>query len=955
MTILLNKKNIFFFTWDGRKSRSDLMASHQVEFVLVDGRLNYGLRVCNGALIIPLRKCQASPQQKFPNTGVGDALVNFTDTLLEEFKLSSMKTLVSSQKEGNPCAFLVKHRGVLSVKVFFKERSNIYSLALLSLSTIEQLVALHYRQNNFCPVFSTSSSFLLALNQNYSFLPLSSLENDQMFLNNFWTEISPFLKLKLDVHFGKIPFSRGSMVESPPSASIAPEPFKIDTLYYRGAFLGEGTFGRVFEIKKSPWDKPLALKIMGKGPKENFGTFYKTVLSEITGLALCSSFYDVKIPDTHTFQLFMPLHGKQNLFGYISSKKNKRNVSLGSVPTTIPSNTTTTFPVQSPSLTSLLLPEQHLGILRGILSVFHKLHKRGMAHLDVKLCNIIGPLEDFSSRLIDFGLCSLQEGPQKEMLKTTLDTRDPVIFQGLECFTWSDIWSLGVIFSDLVTEKRFSIIPFREPGFWPNGKKYDWDKDETKLCLKCIEERVNDDEFLDSFLSVLLGTTSPEIKNNNLSLGTAYILASCLWRNPGKRTSFGLQESFTGPSLAKWPYPVFTSEKIQPIPSAENFSLCVKEKQRGHFLLDGSGPFQSLLDIPVLPNLRATLQTSKRKFQLQFIAAILLDLREFHLKTFLLAVDLLDRVSNSSVQEHTQSFCENPCLAFVALETACIYFALLQTCPSEPSLDSVLKRVLENLPFEYTSIPFGVKESIPKLWEIILNLLSTVRFQQSWKDSLWNEIVTMRKFHSSAFIKGVLEGLLFWPDSLKTTGEFLSGIVTTSKSSIFGSLVPTKKISLEESWITPEFQILISSSPFLDVFAESSTNLDACVKSFPPLPPSPPLLPLQEQKLDAYLETFFEARIHPFWIPFANNKIPRITRFEFVLAVDNYVKKISSHIPPEVLKGNNCIVCNKTSSQPCCACEQWSLCPECSLIWKGRCSQCLFPSEVADWKKKSVF
>jgi hypothetical protein len=139
------------------------------------------------------------------------------------------------------------------------------------------------------------------------------------------------------------------------------------------------------------------------------------------------------------------------------------------------------------------------------------------------------------------------------------------------------------------------------------------------------------------------------------------------------------------------------------------------------------------------------------------------------------------------------------------------------------------------------------------------------------------------------------------------------------------------------------------------VFAESSTNLDACVKSFPPLPPSPPLLPLQEQKLDAYLETFFEARIHPFWIPFANNKIPRITRFEFVLAVDNYVKKISSHIPPEVLKGNNCIVCNKTSSQSCCACEQWSLCPECSLIWKGRCSQCLFPSEVADWKKKSVF
>jgi len=921
------------------------MASQQVEFVFVDGRLFYGIRLASGVFLVQLKKCQPSPQQKFPSSCAGDALITITDTFLEEFKMSSIS--IGSSLHEEPCAHLVKHRGGISVKVLFKERSAMYSLALFSPKMIEQLVTVHYEQNNFCPVILKSGSSLLTLNYNYAFLPLTRVDSDLMFLNNFWTEISPMLKLKLDVHFGKVPFFE-SMVESPLVQSAVP-PCKIDTQYYRGAFLGEGTFGKVFEIKKNPWDTPLALKIMNRGSKESFGTFYKSLLSEIAGLELCAPFYDIKIYDPSTFQLFMPFYGKKNLFGYISGKKNTASALSNSTSSSFPS-------VTAP----MLLPEQHLGIFRAVLNVFHKLHKQGMAHLDVKMCNIIGPLEDFSSRLIDFGLCSLQEGPQKEILKTTLDTRDPIIFQGKECFTWSDIWSLGVLFSDLVAEKRFSIIPYREPGFWPNGKKYDWDKEETKLCLKCVEERVNDDECLQSFLSTLLGTKPPsEIKNPNVSIGTAYILSSCLWRNPGKRTSFGLQNTFTGASLSKWPYPVFTSEKLPPVPRLDNFSLCVKEKQRGHFLLDGSGPYQSLIDIPQLSDLRASVQTKKRKFQLQFIAAVLLDLREFNLKTFLLAVDILDRVSNCAVQEHIQKSYEK-CLSFVALETASIFFALLQTCPSEPSLESVLQRVLENLPLEYTSIPFQVKDSIPKLWDLLLNLLSTVRFQQSWKDSLWNEIVTMKKFHSSTFLKGVLEGLLSWPDSIKSTEEFLSGIVSNSTltTSLLGALIPLKKTNLEESWLTPEFQSLVSSSPFLDVFLYTSKAEKKLL--FPPLPPSPPLtsvpeIPPTKKTFDMYLETFLHAKTHPFWIPFPNSKIPEISRAEFVEAVETYTKNISSHIPIEVLQGKQCIVCNKPSSHPCLSCEQWSLCLECGEFWKGRCTQCLFPHEHEDWKKKSVF
>jgi serine/threonine protein kinase len=573
-------------------------------------------------------------------------------------------------------------------------------------------------------------------------------------------------------------------------------------------------------------------------------------------------------------------------------------------------------------------PEHLLGVYRGVAFALGEMHRRGMAHLDIKMCNIMGPRADFSSRLIDFGLCSLQEGPQNEVLKITLDTRDPVVFQGKECFTWSDIWSIGVIFSDLVSEKRFSIIPYYQPGFWPDGKKFDWTKEETKLSLKFIEERVNDHDLLEPFLHTL------DMPVSKLTVGTAYIISGCLWKNPGKRSSLGFQT--IAPGLEKWPFPVFTWSS-QPSVTQPSFKYPVKETHRGHVLLDGSGPFVSTSEIPDLSFLRHAVSTS-RKYQLQFIASLLSDLREFNVKTFLLSVDILDRVSSPKVRDSLKF--ENSRMNLIALETACVYFALLQSCAWEPSLSTVLDRALENLPWRFCeSENPETKKVLPRMWDLFLSLLSTVKFQQSWDDSLWSMLVSTQKHKNPNFIKGLLEGLLTWPNGTTTCSEFFDGLLTSTSSYL--PPLGVKKISFP-AWITPEFNQLISASPFLDVFVVVT-----------PLEIKERQEPDEKKELRNYLENFKSSRTHPFWIPLPPLK--GLSRQDFLAEVDMFMKDVTIQVPKEACEGKKCIVCLEASISKCSSCELWSLCEGCIETWKGRCSQCLFPEEVEEWKTRTFF
>ena len=858
------------------------MVSIAQELVLVDGTLHLALACRDGAILVHPRRCIVSKHMGFKQSS-GDMLSNTPNSLLELLDEPSSR------------AHLIRHRNMLCVRVELGEKSYLHSFPALASTVLTRLAKQHFEFNNLPPLLQIKSSGLISLNPFLSYTPSLT------FSNKFWIDPTPLLQLKLDVHMACL-HSPKFMIESPQPKKVLDD----KVVYYKGSLLGEGTYGQVFEYFGKMEDTCRALKILRKNSSDELGSFLKTILCETTGLALCSS-YEVRIVNPHTIHIIMPMHGKNTLEKNFSSQR--------SVQHTTPNS-------------PLFLPDQLLGIYRALASSLHQLHRRGMAHLDLKMCNIIGPRKDFSSRLIDFGLCSLQEGPQNEVLKITLDTRDPVVFEGKECFTWSDIWSTGVIFSDLVSEKRFSIIPYFQPGTWPNGKKFDWIKEETQLSLKFIQDRVNDHNELDIFFTCL------GIEKSKLTVGTAYIISGCLWKNPGKRTSLGLHTS--RPGLQKWPFPVFTSSP-KPSASPQDFlKFPVSETQRGHFMLDGQGPFLSTSDIPELHSPPRALDSEKRKFQLQFVASLLSDLREFNLKTFLLSIDILDRVSSPAVKQ-TQF---EPSMNLIALETVCVYFALLQSCAWEPSLKIVVERAMENLPWQYcTERHEDVRDMMPRLWDLFLSLLSTVKFQQSWDDSLWNLIVTREKHKNSTFVRGVLEGLLSWPDGTRTSSEFLDGILTTS--STFLPLLSVKKVSFPE-WITPEFNLLISASPFLDAFVVQTA-----------LPCIPSLDNDPRKKFHDYLRTFSAAHQHPFWIPLPDTT--GLLRHDFLLEVDAYMKDITDIIPAGVCSGKQCIVCIKSSSQECSSCQTWNLCDECAKLWGGRCSQCIYPEEQETWKKMSCF
>ena len=852
------------------------------DIVHLDGTLFLALSCPGGAVLVHPRRCAVSKHMGFVSSSAEDTLTT-TNSLLDLLE------------ESSTTATLVRHRNMLCIKVNLVTKSYLHSFPTTCSPKLLNLLNLHFEANNYHPVAHLSSS------DSFSLSPFLRFAPGLLFKNKFWIDVSPLMQLKLDVHMAPnlSESASVSMIVSPSTTKI-----ERDVHYLKGPLLGEGTYGQVFEYYDSGTLEPKALKILRKTASDQEpGSFFKTILCEITGLSLCSS-YDLRIVDPYTIQLIMPMHGKLTLDKSFS--KQRMFLSSGG---------------------PLFSPEDLLGVYRGLASSLTEMHSRGMAHLDIKMCNIMGPRKDFSARLIDFGLCSLQEGPQSEVLKITLDTRDPVVFSGKECFTWSDIWSIGVIFSDLVSEKRFSIIPYYQPGFWPDGRKFDWTKEETKLSLKFIEERVNDHEFLEPFLHTL------DIPQEKLSVGTAYIISGSLWKNPGKRSSFGFHTKGT-PGLEKWPFPVF-SFLPYPSPVDAGFKFPVKEKHRGHTLLDGS-TFLSTNEIPDLPEIPHAI-APKRRFQLQFIASLLSDLREFNVKTFLLSVDLLDRVSSTKVRE-TIEF-ENSCMNLIALETACVYFALLQSCAWEPTLRVVLDRALENLPWKY-SLSEQPTNPLPRMWDLFLSLLSTVKFKQSWDNSLWNIIVSRQKHKNPSFVRGLLEGLLTWPNGLTTSSEFIEGLSATSSS--FLPALAVKKMSFPQ-WITPEFNLLISASPFLDVFVHVTPLEEGKRKEES----------LEKISCRKYLESFKSTRTHPFWIPLP--PLANLSRQDFAMEVETYIKDVTKLVPLGAYEGKQCIVCLEASSSKCQSCELWSLCHGCSAAWKGRCSQCLFPEEVEGWKTKTFF
>lgn len=109
------------------------------------------------------------------------------------------------------------------------------------------------------------------------------------------------------------------------------------------------------------------------------------------------------------------------------------------------------------SIVSKLSVDEMKDLLFQICVGVHELHSRGLVHLDLKLSNIA--VQDGEVKILDLGLSRNQvsvEGAVNDASPFSLPYTPPEDFLDLPLDFSSDIWSLGVIFIEVLSRKKFS-------------------------------------------------------------------------------------------------------------------------------------------------------------------------------------------------------------------------------------------------------------------------------------------------------------------------------------------------------------------------------------------------------------------------------------------------------------------------------------------------------------------
>lgn len=661
--------------------------------------------------------------------------------------------------------------------------------------------------------------------------------------------------------------SKAHLDQLPPLQYAVP----TEETFYMGPKLGEGTFGKVYKYAHARGGLVKVCKELKMG--DSFEEGWKNVVAE-TFLNP-----EVRLVTGTKIRLISPL---------------VHNHDLHSILDDLDSTT-------------------QLCVLRGVLHDLHGLHRRGMAHSDLKTTNIIAA-EDGRARIIDLGACSMYEG-LAYCRKCTLDTRSPEIFRDGSTWLPGDVWAVGTVFLDMLNCKRGSIIDWSRQCRWSDGRSWDWKVEEKAIGLHQIAERVDDH---DAGIVPFLHKLGAPVK----SMGEAFFLSQCLHVHPKDRSSLSLTSQNRPAGMFRWPFPIIVRPTCAQVPAeTESRFIAVQENYYGLITLD-TQHYSSSLDVPE-PLGRLRDSRLNRKPQLIYIALMLESLGRLTFKHLVVTLDLLDRVSSSStLSAHAKT---NP-LSHRLLENACIVLCSMLCDYFNVSLKKVIKASLA-----LVSAPKSSDAEV-RLQQCVARVICTLQFKIMRPDNVWE--LLQHRMHSVQPLR-IVEAYACWPDGNRDVHDFISDALVSSTPQWF------THFKLQESG--PNLPMEWNSQQFEHEVLQPLGLVS---------PQGAKPLPITSPKLDSYLQLY--GRVHPFHIPLDGTCLDGISRKEFEGSMDAYVKRtVEGFVTPRRVTMEQCSVCVQDAETVCSQCCSWGLCKECQDVL-GCCGQCTSTDEGAEaWFSRS--
>lgn len=226
--------------------------------------------------------------------------------------------------------------------------------------------------------------------------------------------------------------------------------FEKEFISWQGNFLGKGSYGGVYEVKKRNEDKVYAIKKIEIDIR-HLKQFLKelktsTIITELRNERLVQ-YYDVWLENTN-FYIQMELCDKKRLKDFIEETYKDSNLYT---------YTTSSLTLLGYYITSKIFAE----ILEGV----NYLHKLNIIHRDLKPENILFKLDTEGKsfvKIADFGLVAIHKNPDKALFGGhkfaesshtagigTVRYAPPEKYSGRKYDTTADIYSLGVIAEEL--------------------------------------------------------------------------------------------------------------------------------------------------------------------------------------------------------------------------------------------------------------------------------------------------------------------------------------------------------------------------------------------------------------------------------------------------------------------------------------------------------------------------